>query len=465
MELHEQVSLAIAAADLRYVTGSGLTAGFHPRSWPLLQWGAMVAYEAQKNIRDVHNIELEFDWEEDVTAAARHGGKFFDGRPGQLDSVVADFQKLIDATHLAFYPDDRSGREFDVLRDDLSVISDGSELLLTNVTGHFMAGLPPHRGMDMNSWGPHLQTLATGIGQLASALVSASAENFSQHGNHTNTAVAWWDGKISEAIPATFAGELTTELALGVISIYSTVQAARRWANVECCGSCDAASLKHRFVVLHHAARSIEQLYTRVEGLPPIAVDHVSSLAESADLKTVTAQPFRRLRNGWLHLGLGDIATDLPARPNVLSPVLAYTQMEIPAFAALLDRSLDQVAEGIGCWLAEPGPDGSALFDHLSPPPDEKPSAAADFAEISFRYETILCGANACKGYLGAHRNCAYVEKVGTQLVAQSVPLSRKSSSTVTISAILAAMTAIESSAVSNPFREPSIGLTDRSSS
>jgi hypothetical protein len=370
MELHEQVSLAIAVNDLRYVAGGGLTAGSHPRSWPLLQWGAMVAYEAQKKLRDVHNIRLEFDWEDDVAAAARHGGKFFDGRAGQLDSVVADFRELIEATHVAFYPEDRPGREFDFLRDDLSVISDGSELLLTNVTGHFMAGLPPHRGIDMTSWGPHLRTLATGIGQLASVLVNESLDGFAVHGNHTNTAVAWWDGTVAEAIPATFGGELTTELALGVISIHSTVQAARRWARAECCGSCDAASLKHRFIVLHHAARSLQQLYTRAEGLAPIAVGHVSSLAESADLKTLTARPFRRLRNGWLHLGLGDIATVLPAHPNVLSPVFAYTQMEIPAFAALVDRGLDQVAQGIGAWLAEPGVDGSSLFDHLKPPPD-----------------------------------------------------------------------------------------------
>ncbi|MFE4837387.1 hypothetical protein ACFRAU_22240 [Arthrobacter sp. NPDC056691] len=371
MELHEQVSVAIAATDLRYVAGSALSAGAHPRSWPMLQWGTMVTYEAQKNLRDVHKIELEFDWEDDVAAAARHGGKFFDGRAKQFDSVVTDFRELIEATHAAFYPDDRPGRGFDFLRDDLSVISDGPELLLTNVTGHFMAGLPPHRGIDMDSWGPHMKTLASGIGQLASILVSESVGDFSMHGNHSNTRVAWWDGKISEVIPATFGGELTTELALGVISIYSTVQAARRWANVECCGSCDAAALKHRFVVLHHAARSIQQLYSRADDFAPIALDHVSSLAGSADLKTVTSQPFRRLRNGWLHIGLGDIAAALPGLPNVLSPVFAYTELEIPAFAALVDRSLDRVAHGIGAWLAEPGADGSSLFDHLSPPPDE----------------------------------------------------------------------------------------------
>lgn len=370
MELHERVSVAIAASDLRYVAGSMLTAGPSPRSWPFSQWGAMVAYEAQKTLRDVHDHRLDFDWEDDVAAAARHGGKFFDGRSGQLDSVVADFRDLAEATHAAYYPDDRPGRAFDFRRDDLSVISDGSELLLTNVTGHFMVGLPPHRGVDMKSWGPHLLTLGTGIGQVVATLVREGVEELSAHGNDADTAVTWWDGKIAEAIPATFGGELGTDLALAVISIHSTVQTARRWAHAECCGSCQAASLKHRFVVLHHAVRSIQQLYLRADSLGPVAVEHVHALAESADLQAVVAQPFRRLRNGWFHLGLGDIATTLPDDSNILTPVSAYTQMEIPAFAELVDRGLDRVAHGIGAWLAEPGVGGSPLFDHLHPPRD-----------------------------------------------------------------------------------------------
>lgn len=152
MELHERLSIAMAASDLKYVAGRILTAGDSPRSWPFNQWGAMVAFEAQRTLRNVHDLHFEFEWEEDVAAAARHGGKFFDGRPRQLDRVVADFRESAKATHVAFYPDDRLGREFDVLRDDLSVITDGPQVLLTNVTGHFMVGLPPHRGLEIESW-------------------------------------------------------------------------------------------------------------------------------------------------------------------------------------------------------------------------------------------------------------------------------------------------------------------------
>ena len=153
MELHQQLSLEIAASDIRYVAGRLLNARNHPRSWPFVQWGTMVAFEAQKHLREVHDHRLNFDWEDDVAAAARHRGKFFDGRPAKLDSVVADFQVLAAATTAAYYPEDRLGREFDFLRADLSVISDGPEVLLTNVAGHFMVGLPPNLGADIDAWG------------------------------------------------------------------------------------------------------------------------------------------------------------------------------------------------------------------------------------------------------------------------------------------------------------------------
>lgn len=370
MELHEQLSIAIAASDIRYVAGRLLTSKGHPRSWPFSQWGAMVAFETQKNLREVHDHRLNFDWEDAVAAAARHGGKFFDGRSAQLDRVVADFRVLATATTAAYYPEDRQGRELDYLRADLSVISDGPEVLLTNVSGHFMVGLPPHRGADIHSWGPHVQTLTTGVGQMANTLLQTSVEELSAHGNHAEDPVTWWDGDISEVIPATFGGELGTDLAMAVISIHSTAQAARRWARAICCQSCIAASLKHRFVVLHHAVRSIQQLHERAELLGPVATSYVQILSESAVLRAVVSQPFRNLRNGWLHLGLGDIAAALPATSNILTPVSVYTKMEIAEFDELVDQGLEQVTAGIGKWIAEPGVDGSSLFDHLRPPPD-----------------------------------------------------------------------------------------------
>jgi hypothetical protein len=368
MELHQQLSLVIAASDLLYVSGSILNSADHLRSWPFTQWGAMVSFETCKTLHEVHGVDVKFDWEDDVAAAARHGGKFFDGRSSQLDSVIADFRSLAEATHTAFYPSDRRGRAFDFLRNDLAVFTDGDELVLTNVTGHFMVGLSPDRGLEMESWGPHVLALTTGIGQLAATLAAGTLEQFQEHGSRTPADLQSWDANISTLVPAAFGGELENSLALAVISIYSTVQAARRWGHAECCAWCETASLKHRFVVLHHAVRSVQQLAPRAEGIGPIATRHVSAILEAKGVLAVTTPPFRRLRNGWFHLGLGDIASKLPPEPTLLTPVSAYTDMAPAEFEKLVDASLSSVASEIGAWIAERGTDGSSWFDHLQVP-------------------------------------------------------------------------------------------------
>ncbi|UYQ77241.1 hypothetical protein OF385_14645 [Glutamicibacter sp. JL.03c] len=371
MESHQQLSLAIATSDLRYVCGQLMNSKSHPRTWPFSQWGAMIAFETQKNLHDVHDTRLDLDWEDEIAAAARHGGKYFDGRETQIDSVISDFRVLAAATTLAYYPEDRRGPEFDFLRDDLSVVTDGSEVLLTNVTGHFMVGLPPNRAADLTKIGPHVRKLAMGIGQMASALTSMNVEELMKHGKQPEPTVTWWDGDIADLVRSTFGGELRTEIALALVSIHSTIQSALRWAWADCCQPCRVASLKHRFIVLHHAVRSLQQLGNRLERLGPIAKAYIQDLSNSADLQLVISERYRKLRNGWLHLGLGDIASILPKTPNILSPVFAYTQMEIGAFSELVDRGLNEVSVGIGAWLAEPGLDGKSVFEHLHLPPEE----------------------------------------------------------------------------------------------
>lgn len=368
MELHEQLSIAIAVSDARYTAGRLLNAGGHPRSWLFSQWGVMVAFETQKHLKDVHGTSLNFDWEDDVAEAVRHGGKFFDVRSTPIDSILDDFRLLAEATTRAYYPEERRGRAFDFLRADLSVVCDKSELVLTNVTGHFMIGLSPHLGADLNLWEPHIRTLTMGIGQMAGALTGMNVQEISVHGSHIDRFPTYLDGDIAKVIPATFGGEFDTDLALSVISIQSTVQSARRWAHAECCNTCIAAALKHRFVILHHAVRSILQLRERAEVRGPVAAAYLKALSDSADLQKIASKPFRKLRNGWFHLGLGDIAADLPKNPNILSPVITYTRMEIEEFADLVNRCLNLLAETINEWLLEGGDGGFTLFDFLRQP-------------------------------------------------------------------------------------------------
>lgn len=81
MDAFERFAFRIAADDLRYSSGSALSASttgaVHPKLWPFLQWGVMVAFEANKHLADVHQVDLELQWEKDIAEAARHSGKFF----------------------------------------------------------------------------------------------------------------------------------------------------------------------------------------------------------------------------------------------------------------------------------------------------------------------------------------------------------------------------------------------------
>lgn len=356
--------MTIAACDLQYAAGSILTAKGHPRLWPMSQWAVMVTYELQQSLRDA---TPNLSWDPVIAEAARHGGKFFDGKGDRnLTAVIRSFESLITANREAFFPPARRFRVLDRLRDDLSVITDGDEVLLTSVGGQFMLGFPPSQLVNFSAWGPHALTLMQGVGQAAGLVFpDRRLEEFAAHGNHSDTSVTWWDGKLSEVIPATFAGELSAELALALITIHSTVQAACKWASTDCCPWCAAAALKHRFVVLHHAARSVEQLHSQIDQIGERSADHLDALWADPDVKLVTTLPYRRLRNGWFHLGLGDIEARLPTEPDVLSVIEAYTHEATEPFARLVNDALTTLARELGLWMGAPAKGGGTMFDRL----------------------------------------------------------------------------------------------------
>lgn len=363
-KVHERLSMTIAACDLQYVAGSIISTKGHPRLWPVSQWGVMVAYELQQSLRDT---SLKLSWDPVIAEAARHGGKFFDGKGDRnLTAVMSSFESLIAANREAFFPATRRFKLLDRLRDDLSVITDGDEVVLTSVGGQFMLGFPPSQLVDFSAWGPHALTLMRGVGQATGlAFPDRRLEEFAGHGNHSETSVTWWDGKLSEVIPNTFAGELSAELALSLITIHSTVQAAYKWTSTDCCPWCAAAALKHRFVVLHHAARSVEQLQSRIDQIGGRSAKYLDALWAEPDVKLVTTLPYRRLRNGWFHLGLGDIEAQLPAEPDVLNVIEAYTHQATEPFVRLVNDGLATLAHGLGLWMGAAASGGGSMFDRL----------------------------------------------------------------------------------------------------
>jgi hypothetical protein len=200
VQIHEKLSMTIAASDLQYVSGSIVGMGSHPRVWGMSQWGVMVTFELEKTLRRMHGSQFELDWDSSVAEAARHGGKFFDGKRN-LDQVIDSFGALIAANQEVFFPT-RRARISDGLRNDPSVVTDGSELLLTSISGQFMLGFPPARVVTLDAWGPHLRALLSGVGQAAASTFSGRPlSGYAAHGNHDMTEVSWWDAKLSEALP------------------------------------------------------------------------------------------------------------------------------------------------------------------------------------------------------------------------------------------------------------------------
>lgn len=293
----------------------------------------------------------------------------FDDRGLALEGVVDRFQLLLNASHLAYFPPDRLGREYDYLRHDLSVMVFGGEVVLTNVSGFFMMGLPADSARDPESPGAHGNRLAFGIGQATSAFTTETLEDVMEHGNHDLPAVDWRDATASDALPSTYGGQLAAPNALALMTIHSAVQAARMWAHTHCCEGCASAARKHRFVTLYQALRSIEVLSETGVEIGDIGREAIATLlGPETGARTILSGPFRRLRNGWVHLGVGDVAAQLPADPWPSDLVSAYTKIEPAELDVIVDTGLQGFAAISNAWMLEPGVDGSTLLEHLVDP-------------------------------------------------------------------------------------------------
>lgn len=371
MQPHERLALRIATGDLRYVSGSAISAAtgedLHPRVWPFTQWGAMVAYETQKYLGRNGGQSLELSWDPAIAEAARHSNKFFEDKGLEIDGVVRQFQLLLEANYDAYFPKGRD-HGLDPLRNDLSVIVLDGELLLTNVSGFFMTGVPVEHASDLTAMGPHARRLAVGIGQATRALTGASVGQVFEHGNKDQTTPTWWDTKSYEALPNAFAGALDPPVAMAMLTLLSTVQSARYWARADCCSDCASAASKNRFVTLYQAVRSIERFWLEGHVKKQSTAQKCVEDILDATAESVLTHSLRRLRNGWLHLGLGNVAGLLPSDPTVGDVVLAYTGMTMSQLDELVDDGLVAFAKTMNAWALSPTPMGSNLTDYLVEP-------------------------------------------------------------------------------------------------
>ena len=369
---NDALALRMTMDDLTYASGSALSAatsgGTHPKLWGFVQWGVVVAYEGHKHLANAHSLDLELGWDPEFAAAARHSSKFFVDRWLSLDGVIGRFEQLLASNHAAYFPPNRRRRAFDFLRHDLSIMIANDEVILTNVSGYFMMGTPPTTIADLEAIGAQGHRLTMGIGEATAAFTGETLDAIRQHGNSDLPAVSWWDATSSKALASAFGGELPPPLAIAVLTVQSALQIARRWAHASCCPACVRAARKHRFIVLYQALRSLELLRVSGRGLGRVGAAHVEeALRQHKDVDLLSA-PFRRLRNGWLHLGTTDLATELTADATSTDLVRGYADMDLDAFDAVVDRALDDVARALNVWILQPYARGRTLLDHLHSP-------------------------------------------------------------------------------------------------
>lgn len=370
MEPFEKVALQIATDDLRYAAGSTLSARepVHPKLWPSFQWGVTLAFEGQKHLARAHGIQLELGWNPAVAEAARHSSKLFDDSWLLVEGVIQRFEDLLDANRLCFFPEVRD-RDLDRHRTDLSVMTDGSEVVLTNVSGLFMMGVPVEVASNYSAVGPLGHELALGLGHAAASLTGQSEGELNRHGNRDLPPALWSDADSRFALASVYGGALPRALAVALITLHSAVQCAREWTLTDCCDSCGRASRKHRYVVLYQALRSLEALRQSSLAIGALAQARLAEALEPAGgAPAILSPPFRRLRNGWLHLGMGDIANRLPAEPTADDIVHAYTGLDVAELDGIVAGGLNHFAAVSNSWMLEAGPDGSTLFDHLRTP-------------------------------------------------------------------------------------------------
>ena len=367
---NDALALRMTMDDLRYATGSALSAasagGTHPKLWGFVQWGVMVAYEGHKRLANAHSLNMELGWDSEVAAAARHSGKFFDDRWLSLDGVIGRFEELLASNHAAYFPPNRRGRAFDFLRHDLSIMIADGEVVLTNVSGYFMMGMPPTTVSDLEAVGPLGHRLTMGIGEATAAFTGETLDAIREHGNSDLPPVSWWDATSSKALASAFGGELSPPLAIAVMTVQSAVQIARRWARASCCPACVRAARKHRFIVLYQALRSLELLRDADRDLGRVGATHVEAALRDHD--ELLGVPFRRLRNGWLHLGTTDLATELPSDATSTDLVRGYADMDLDAFDSVVDGALDEIARVLNMWILQPDKRGRTLLDDLHSP-------------------------------------------------------------------------------------------------
>lgn len=357
----EVIALEIARADMHYVAGSlrKLPHSTIAAEIALLQYGTMAAYEAQLYFGRTLGWKLDADWDAETAKAARLSGKFFADKQRNLPGVVAHFDQLLQANRGAFFPPGRRGRLFDFLRDDLSVVFLDGRPYTSLVSAHYLTGLGPEQVSDLETVGPAIRELSTGLGNIAGVLLRGSGIEFHEPG--PVQAFQWFDGKSSVALPRLFGGELEPALAAALLTAHSISCSALMSTSRSLCPWCEAAARKHRFVALFQALTAVANM--RADGTTTLHSEEVLAFLDDPESVWVLGQS--KLRNGLIHLGLQDIAKNLRTGSTIDDAIRAYTGQDPDAVSDRVVRHLNHFVDVLTRWMLSPTPNAKTFMAAL----------------------------------------------------------------------------------------------------
>lgn len=363
----EAIALDVARADLHYVSTSivALPSGAAAAEIALLQYGAMAAYEAQLHFEKVLGWRLSAVWDAAPAKSARMSGKFFADKNRNLDGVVLHFDKLLKANHGAFVPTNRRGRIFDFLRDDLAVVTLDGLPYTSLISAHYLAGLGPNQVADFATVGPAILRLSTGIGNITGSILHNSG--IFRHPHAPVPEFKWLDGKSKIALPRLFGGELDPALAAALLTVQSTTCNAAHSRSRALCPWCEAAARKHRFIALFQSLEALTIL--RANGAQPRQAAEMMEFLDEPESAWVLEQ--RKLRNGLVHLGLQDIASQLGSGATIDDAVRVYTGQDSGIVATRVVDRLDRFVDILTRWMLSPTEKGRLFLDALHPAPSE----------------------------------------------------------------------------------------------
>lgn len=362
-----QLGLLLAQGDLGYICAA-LAGGVTERALAFLQYSVFVAFEAYAFCTQQLGIDIPpLAWDENLAAASRNSAKFFDEKRRDLAQLTAEVNALADATREAF----TGGvgwmrRALGIDNPDLGVLFVASTPVQTTVTmAHYAGGQVPGPA-NLAQAGGVAHDLAQGVGEMV-GLLDAHLVAHRPPASDLDAEYAWRDGASPACYAEAFAGDLPATQVPLMLMLHGAVATAALLARTDCCGDCRFAAFKHRLVVAHHVARSLERL-RETRALCPAAGTRVNAMLAEAPVVEVVGM--RALRNGLVHFGLSDVPASAFASPDPRGSLVAHyaAGRGYAEVRHIADDAVTRLRAHLTDWLLTAPPGGTGITGRLRAP-------------------------------------------------------------------------------------------------